>query len=249
MSYSILLRKIMVEANITQKQLLEELTKLGMKRDKAYLSRLMNGKESPPSEELSRNISRICGVDERLLVIEGYIDKAPKEIIDMLKSVKFMGTIASMNFLNLYDKSFLKSIEKEIDKEINKNPLSDIVVTLIDDKEKFSNFINEDFFYEKLNEENSFSITLKSPQGIDITDDSMLPLIQKGDKVLFSIENNYRSNDILLLKYQDSIMARYVYKINNTLKLVACNRKYNEIICTPDEVIILGRISEIMRKI
>lgn len=131
MPYSKLLKKIIVESGYTNRDIIEKCNKRDRKIDKAYLSKLQNNKVPAPSEEISRTIANICGTDERLLVLEGYIDKAPKEIKEALENIKL---IFSMAVLSMFENELNDEAIKQVENEINKEPLSDFILQIIDNK-------------------------------------------------------------------------------------------------------------------
>ena len=104
--YSKLLTRIIAESGFTSKQIVEKCNEMGNGIDTTRLSKLQNGKLPAPSPKVSRDIAKICNADERLLVIEGYLEKAPKEIIDIFMSIKFTTTMATLKvFTNKINKS------------------------------------------------------------------------------------------------------------------------------------------------
>lgn len=105
------------------------------KIDKAYLSKLLNDKVPAPSEEISRTIANICNKDERVLVLEGYIDKAPNEIREAFITIKFMTMLGALKTIeNIVDKLTLEKIREELEKE----PISEFIIQLIENKDTMS---------------------------------------------------------------------------------------------------------------
>ena len=102
MPYHKLLNNIIASTNYTAQEIINKCAEKGIKMNKAYMSKLRNNKVPPPSEDVSRVISKVCDVDERFLVLEGYIDKAPKEIKEAFVSIKFMTTFVTLIFLDFY---------------------------------------------------------------------------------------------------------------------------------------------------
>ena len=83
-----MLRNVVANTNYTQEEICKRCTELGIKISKSYINKLLNNKQQAPTEEISRIIANVCNCDERLLVIEGYLDKAPKEIREVFISLK-----------------------------------------------------------------------------------------------------------------------------------------------------------------
>ena len=83
MPYTKLLNNIIADSNLSYKFIAEKCTEMGTTIDPSYISKLLSGKCNVPSEKISRALANVCGYDERLLVLEGYLDIAPKEIKDI----------------------------------------------------------------------------------------------------------------------------------------------------------------------
>ena len=234
----------MIEKNYTDAEIIGFCKDIGVKIDKGSFSRYRNGK-SIPNEEKSRAIAKACEIDERKLVIEGYLEKAPKELLDTFKTIKLMQTTGAIKFLEL--QNTIK--QKDAEKFIEEDTLSETIIDILDSKQKYIDFLNKGFIYEKINSNFNYSVAFVEPQGIKIQDDAMIPIIQKGDKVTLEVKNNYSGSDIIVLEYKNKIMARYVYKINDTIKLVPINKAYKEIVDNKDKIKIIGKVNNIIRKI
>lgn len=159
MSYSDLLRSMIEESNLSFKELAEKCKLLGKTIDPSYISKLVNGKIPPPSDEVSTIISKACGKSEDKLVIEGYLDKAPKILIDFINKVR------------IYSKGNVLIDENN---QANKTNLNIIDSTL--KNQLLSEFIL-DFRGLDIH---------TSSNGIPMNDDSMEPLIPKGSELIIS---------------------------------------------------------------
>lgn len=246
MAYYEMLQKILQEKKLTDKEVIELCSKNGVDISEGYFSRIKNSKKNPPSEKISRAIAKACNVDERLLVIEGYIDKSPAEIQEVFKSINFMTKSSTIRLLKLIKKGNMKKLQEYLDTQ----PVSDTIIEILDGKEKYINFLDTYYTFESLGNGFGLSMLLKEPIGFTINDDAMSPIIQKGDKVYIDTETNqFIGSDILLVQYQNKLYARYIHRINSTLKLVPIVGTYKEIICPKEDIKILGRINNIIRKI
>lgn len=235
----------MKEKNLTGTEIIERCKEYGVEISESYFSRIKNNKKNPPSEDVSRAIAKACGVDERLLVIEGYIDKSPREIQKAFTYIDFMSKAATSKMLKLIKKGDIKKLEEYLENL----PVSDTIIDILDGKEKYIDFLENNYTFERIGNGFGLSMLLKEPFGFDVEDNSMFPIIQKGDKVGIELINHYISTDILLVQYKKHKYIRYIQKINNTIKLVPICKTYKEIICNKEDVLILGRINNIIRKI
>lgn len=139
--------------------------------------------------------------------------------------------------------------QKEFEKILKKQPIYNTIFTILNYKEDYDEFLKNNFKYEETEGKHNCKIEMSFPEGIEITENAMAPIIERGDKVTIEIKKDYESSDILLIEYKENIIARYMFKVNNTVRLVAINKKYKELIDDKDEIKILGRINNIIKKI
>lgn len=250
MPYMKLLRRIISNTNYTNAEILRKCEELGQPINKTYFSNITNGRKPAPSEEKSRTLAKVLNIDERLLVIEGYIDKAPKEIKKSFQNILLMENLSATKCLELLDKNKLHTLQKYFENE----PLSEMIIDILDNSQNCINFLEKDFHIEKLGNGEEISINLNKPVGIEIQDNAMAPKIEKGDKVLFDIvENNYnyKNTDILLVKTKQNpeIRVRNVIKINHTIQLQGYSQEYIEPPCNKEDLLILGKVTNVIKKI
>ncbi len=235
--YSKLLTKIIAESGYTAKQIVEKCNDIGNGIDTTRLSKLQNGKLPAPSEKVSRDIARICNADERLLVIEGYLEKAPKEIIDVFIAIKLMTTIAALSvFENKIDKLTLTQIKEEL----NKEPIADFIVSLLDNEKDME--INNDMLEFKAKQDN-VTISFTEPLAIQVKDNAMFPKITEGAKITLQIEDKYKNGDVLAVKIKDEdIIVRYAFINKEEITLAPLNSQYETITYNLKDVVILGKV-------
>lgn len=246
MPFSRLLKRIVLDSGKTSKEIIEECEKNGKKVDKAYFSKLLNGKVQPPSEELTRLLARICNYDERQLVVENYFDKAPEEIKQAFYNIKEQVSIGTARMLMGLDD---KSIYREIEKALKQEPMADFIVQILDSRDEMINSVQNDFDVNFDEDNLNFNIT--NPLGITIADNGMYPIVKENDKVLITPQEKYNINDILLFKVKktNEVKARYGVNKDNRVELIPINKSYNVEKYQDNELIILGRINKIMRNI
>lgn len=248
MPYSKLLRNVVADTGYSAKQIIDECNKRGRKIDKAYLSKLLNNKIPPPSEEVSRLLANICNVDERLLVLEGYIDKAPKEIKDIFNSIRYMTTLSALNvFSNKLDKNMLEELEKEM----NEEPISEFMVSFIDTKANNINIMDSGMELSVVND-NSLKLSLTEPMSLQVKDNSMFPMIPENAKISLKIEDKYKNGDILAIKVkkQEDFIVRYALFNKDTVTLTSLNTKeFEPITYNEKDIIILGKVERVIVEI
>lgn len=235
--YSKMLSKIIAESGFTSKQIVEKCNEIGNGIDTTRLSKLQNGKLPAPSPKVSRDIAKICNADERLLVLEGYLEKAPQEIIDVLMSIKFATTMTTLKvFTNKVSKEDLNKIKEEL----NKEPLADFLVLLLDNEKNME--INEDMLEFKAKQDN-VTISFTEPLSIKIKDNAMFPKIPEGANINLQIQNEYNKGDILAIKIKnEEIIVRYAFINNDEITLAPLNSQYETITYNLKDVVILGKV-------
>ncbi len=248
MPYSRLLRNIVADSGYNAKQIIDECNKKGKKIDKAYISKLLNNKIPPPSEEVSRVIANVCNADERLLVLEGYIDKAPKEVKEIFNSIRYMTTISALNvFSNKVDKSVLEELEKEM----NEEPISEFLVSFIDNKANNINIKDSGMELSVVNDD-SLKLSLTEPMSLQVKDSSMSPMIPGGAKISLKIEDEYKNGDILAIKVkkQEDFIVRYALFNKDTITLTSLNPKdFEPLTYSVKDIIILGKVERVIIEI
>ena len=86
MTYSELLKKYIDNSGLTLSQIETKLREKGLATNKAYISKLQNGKLPPAGDEINKALAEVLEGDEEELILSSYVEKAPilKEIIDTL---------------------------------------------------------------------------------------------------------------------------------------------------------------------
>ena len=129
MPYYKMLNEIVAKTSYSQEEIANKCTELGVPMSKSYMNKLLNNKLSAPKEEISRAIAKVCNADERLLVMEGYIDKAPKEVSEAFNSLRNMQTLVVLNTLeNRMDNKTFEEFRELFEKE----PLAKFIIDLIE---------------------------------------------------------------------------------------------------------------------
>lgn len=246
MPFSKLLMRVVADSKKTSKQIIDECNERGRKVDKAYMSKLLNNKVPAPSEELARMLAQICNYDERKLVLESYIDKAPKEVYEALVSIKFMITITTLNiFQNTTNKETLKQLEEEL----NKEPIADFVIDLIDNKADIIN-INENGIDLGMEKDN-FTMSLREPIALPVKDNAMFPIVPEGSQISLLLQEKYHNGDILAIKVkkQEDFIVRYALFNGEEIILTALNKEFKPLTYKKDEIIILGKVTRVITEI
>ena len=247
MPYTRLLNNIVAESNLSYKEIAKKCTEMGTKIDPSYISKLLAGKQKVPSEKISRAIARACNYDEKYLVIEGYVDGAPKEIKDILYKLREVTALSSINLLS--DITNKETVEIILE-TIKSKPISEFLVNFLYEQQ------NSDFELKKNSLEISskmenFTLELKNPVFLSIEDDNMNPIIPKNSEIIISIQEKYNNGDILAFKDKNNkINARYyLTDKNNMAYLVAISKNSKPIAINNTDIKILGKVIKIVKEI
>lgn len=242
--YSMLLNTIIAESGLTAKEIVEKCNELGNGIETTRLSKLQNAKLPAPSEKVSRDIAKVCNVDDRKLVIEGYLEKAPKEIIEAFKILKINSEITALRiFENNVNPEQLELIKRELEKQ----PLSDCVIQILDSKDNAISLSTELFDVK----EKDFTFRIEEPIALPIMDNSMFPLIPQNSKISLKLQEKYENGDILALKIkkQENVIARYVLFNGNNMILTSLNKDFETLTYNTKDVTILGKVSKVTNDI
>ena len=242
--YSKLLTKIIAESGLTAKEVVEKCNETGNMIETTRLSKLQNGKLPAPSEKVSRNIAKVCNADERELVIEGYLEKAPKEIVEAFSSIKYMTIVSALPLIeNKFDKNIFKYLQEELEKE----PLSKFIVSLIDNKEDTNIIIDNEKIELNIEKEN-FNMVLNNPSCIKVKDNSMYPTIPENAEITLKIQNKYNDGDIIAIKVnsEENLIVRYVFFKDNNVILTSLNPKeFGKLEYKNKDITILGKVMKV----
>lgn len=249
--YSKLLTKIIAESGYTAKEVVEKCNELGNGIDTTRLSKLQSGKLSAPSSKVSRDLARVCNVDERLLVLEGYLEKAPQEIIDAFMSLKSSIMASALNiFKENFSQSNLIDFD-EIKEELEKEPLADFIISLIDNGVENISINENGIDLEAIEKDKNVTVTLSQPTTLPVKDNAMFPIIPEGSKVYLKIQENYNNGDILAIKTnenEDTIIREVVFNNDNVI-LIPLKKDFETLTYNKKDVTFLGKVTEVLTSI
>lgn len=245
MAYSKVLRNAIANTNYTQKEIAEKCTKMGIKMDKSQINRLVNGSAKPTNLEISKVLAEICGIDERLLILENYFDNAPREIVEAFSTLKYLTFLATHNAL---ENKIPKSILVEMKEEIERQPLSSFVIELIDNGKVYIETYKNGI--KILSDDNHVSINT-GVIGFPVVDEAMCPLLPKNSSVTIEIKEKYNNNDIVILKINgnEDYLIRRIFYLGNQIVLMADNKNFEQITKDKKDITILGKVSNLITKI
>lgn len=241
MSYNKLLRKIFAESNFTQQELAD---KCNVSR--SYIGALLNNRTPVPSEEISRAIAKACNVDERQLVLEGYLEKAPKEILDFFNFFKNLSSCFGINYFeNKIDTNSLKILKERFAEET----LNSFIITALEDNKNME-MPNKNMFELKTDNENVL-INILSPFTVKVEDNSMYPLIKENDEVSLEMKNKYDNGDIVAFRInnEEKILVRQIVFLGKEIETITLNTKYKRDFYDKNKITIIGKVIKVTTNI
>jgi hypothetical protein len=125
MNYKELLNKLIKESGLSNKEIVAKCEKYGEKITPNYLSVLKNQDDKIPSDNLSIALAKACNARyEDILLIQGYLDRAPKVIIDFLEMIMQQSLCSTLAVLEIAaentPKQLLGDLQRQYD-EIKDN--------------------------------------------------------------------------------------------------------------------------------
>lgn len=243
MPYGVLLKQLLKKNKLTYSNLSSKCSEIGVPLNSGYIKEIANGKRNPPTEEKTRAIAKVLNIDERLLILEGYIDKAPTEVLQIFNNMRNLSLIMALSqFENRISQDSISFIKHKF----NKIPLAEFLIEILepqtlnyDSNKKFS------LSMEGLN----LNINTNNMAIFKVIDSSMSPKLEKNDTVNLEIQEHYSNGDILAVKIHgyNEIIYRMALFNKDIITLVPLNSSFKETAYNRTDIEILGRVSQIIR--
>lgn len=257
MPYTALLNKLIENSNLTVKEIAEHCTESGTKITAAYISTLRNATDNrSPSDDVSRALAKACGAkNENVLVIEAYLDKAPKEFSGLMSFVRnaVIETIAGA-----FENQFPKEMIDKVREQVQKMPVADLVISL--NEQETTDFTKQlgtlNITHDEKYTDWNLHAELKRAVGFEVKDDSMFPTIPKGSKVTLEMKTlpEYTDGDILafIKKGEQDIQYRKVVFLDeehNAFAMIPINSEYSTKTYTAKDVTVLGKATQVISEL
>ncbi len=258
MSYNERLNKLIDESGLKIITISQKCKSLGVDVKPSYISILKNNPEKVASDNVSRALAIACGAsDPDILIIENYIDNAPKAMLktfDVLKEIII--EVSSMFITNELN----EAEEQAIKDNISNMAIADFISFVNSNYEKkFKKSANSNNIQVVQNiDDTKFIARLSEPQGFLISDNAMAPIIQKGDKVNIEITSldKLQTGDIVCY-YEKSrpkdLIIRKCFFLNEEKTIInmcplsssAKSHTYRN----SDKIVILGKVTRVIHNI
>ncbi len=198
MNYTEMLNKLISESGMNQKEISMRCTELGEDVTTTYLSALKNTSGKMASDSISRVIAKACNAKHsEILVVQAYLDRAPKIIIDFLEEIRIVeeqgATLTKLAFSELPDN--LRGITDEINKMNSIKSLAEFICEYVGEMHADANEFN--LLMNKL-EKKEFDVGAQVKK--KLVDDENWLLIPLGDmsksKIVTKAEAEYIKNNL-----------------------------------------------------
>ena len=114
MNYKEQLNRLLSNSGLTNKEIVERCKEFGEEITPNYISVLKNQEDKIPSENLSLALAKACNANyEDVLLIQGYIDKAPQPILTYMQRLYNQAMGISDDVLELITKSLPKALAND----------------------------------------------------------------------------------------------------------------------------------------
>lgn len=230
MSYSSILKELVSSSNLTYKEIADECKKHGTSIDKSYISKLINNKISPPSNEVSHVLEKVFNSESNLLVVESYFEKASEPITNFIAQLREgIITMTLPLFKELNDEQI-----QLYKKDVYDLPSLHLLNELAKNFQSSNIKVSEDQIGNT-----TFSIDLK------VCDDGLYPPIPNGAKVQVVNCDVYNDGDILAVQTDEDeqiIVRRYFDLSDSQVLLIATNINHKPIVVDSIHLAILGKV-------
>lgn len=263
--------------NMTIKKISELSREIGVPITESYISQLKNGKQTSPSEDVLNTLSEILGISHNTLLIQSYYDRAPSSMKEFLDNMNLAFNLRDYS-LKTPDTKSRAAVDEEIESKkqkilhtpyysfiesINSQKLSDLALSATIMSSVYIDFMDAQDFSKKSEEnpdmsyEEIMDITKQMTFDFDtakdeMNDDSMAPLIDKGE--VFIIDGkakDYSKGDIVLILDESNhfFSPRKYQKSGEKIFLLPVNDSYDIMEFDEETMQIMGKVHKLIKNI
>jgi transcriptional regulator with XRE-family HTH domain len=248
MSYSKLLNTLIEKSGMTAKEIAEKCAEHGQKITASYISILRKEENKRvPSDDISRALAKVFGIDENILLLEAFLDNAPPLLKKALRNFYYATAEIAVN---MFGGEIPQNLREDFKKLIDEAPLSEIVIELAENTNL--SFNNNVLIENEVIDGTTLNMQFHANPEFDVLDNSMEQKLPKGSRVKIKMQNEYKSGDIVAFKEKGSEKLQY-RKLCITKKgeqlLVAFHPDYEILEFDSEKMVILGRVVEVITQI
>lgn len=258
MAYTEMLNILIHDSGLTVKQIAEKCSEYGVDITTTYISKLRNDKNNKaPSDKVSIALAKACGAKfEECLVVEAYLDKAPKVITTFFNQLK---KIVAPITMGIFENKITSQQQKDLEKVIENLPMSQFIFEMV--KDNAATKIQKEFgtgHIKAIQKGDDFNIKHEITQnlGLQISDDGMSTQIRKGDLVQIEYKtlDELKTGDVICFGKSNNkgkVFARKIVVSDNkkTLTLMPINNEYTCESVNIKDIIIFGKAIRVTTEI
>lgn len=254
MPFSTLLSNLLTKENMTITELSKKCEEQGTKIDKSYISKLIKGKVKRPSKKTCKILSKVLNTDEKKLILEAYIDNAPEELSKFLTDYqRVVYLYLSRIFISNKDTILeLNNNMELLTDKIKEKTIADIIIetnnqdTMTKFEDNIDKFITQ-YIVDADTKQAIATLSLSEPNAMEVKDNGMIPLIPKGARVSFNIQEEYKDGDIVGVMLGNEFLVRKVLFSEEYVTLIPDNSKdYPKRKVDRKKINITGKVSRVI---
>lgn len=242
MSYSETLARMVENSGMTLKDLADKCKQSGVRIDPSYISKLQTAKQLPASDEINIAIAKACDSEPDILLYEAYMEKAPEMIREFIKKLtKLLKINAKLSLLSQVPKEIEDLIEEQIN-GASEYELIQLFLTM--DTEKLESIGSG--LVVKDHSDKDVRLLVNDFLNLNMPDDSMAPIINKGARVQIEGREYVKSGDIVVAVMEDkSYLIRRFISLGDKVVLIAENSSYEPLTIEKTAINLAGRVKSI----
>jgi len=253
MPYTQLLNDLIDKSGLSIKEIAERCSAHSQEITASYISLLRNTESKRiPSDDLSRALAIACNAKyDDLLIVEGYIDRAPKALAEFINMVRDSSiSAASCMFVNQMSKQEMKSFQDVLSQQ----PMAEFIIeTAQQPQAELEKGQGEIINLQGSLKDGDMQATIqfKTSIGLPVQDDSMHPTLSKGSKTILEVMkiSEYKDGDILCFSkkgHKEFIYRKCVFidGLHKKIAMLPMNTQFPSAVYSFKEIVILGKVKQ-----
>lgn len=251
MPYAALLDEAIKNSGITAKEIAARCKELGVELTPSYISLIRNSEKSRvPSRDISAALAKVLGKDENYFILEGYMDEAPEQLKKIIRAIYYQATLAAL----WISKTEINDDNKKAAQiYVQQKSWADIVGELsnVDNAYDFNSSDNGITSSSIAENGKSVNISLVVQQELSVNDDSMMPIMEKGNTAKIVVQDKYDDGDIIAFSINcGDIQFRKLKKINDDITLLLpFKNEYQVQVYDKENTAIIGKVVAVTKEL
>lgn len=239
--YSVTLSQMISHCGLTLQQISMKCERMGVPVVPSYISKLQTGKQAPPSDKVSEVLAKACGGDPEVLIYEGYLEKAPDFMRNLLRSLADMSReMVRQIAIPSVPEDFRALIETQL------NSVSDLELIKQFASDDVKQALSPTMILQD-HEDHDVRFIANPLLNLTMPDESMEPRIPANAKLQLSDAKEFHSGDIILVALPDQkySIRRYI-SVHDSIILVPESKFFEPILFDPSQMHIVGQVTGVV---